>query len=750
MKINKKLILAGIIFSVAVFSGYIIQHQFVLKTQKVGIQPDSSILVPTNQLLRPAGFQVILPGRPVDLVLSHDERLLFVKNRLDIDIIRIQDRTILQSLPFRPGGASFTGICLSGDGRKLFVTDAKNRICVAELETGNIMTWRQPITLPDPAIGGDPVPGGLALSSTGDRIWVTLTRNNSLAEINFADSSITEIQVGMVPYDVLPLSDEKAYVSNWGGRKPEKGESTYNSSGSQLLVDSQTGVANSGTVSVVDLKNRVKIKEIETGLHPSGMALSPDKLKLYVACANSDLVYVVDTRSDEVIEKISVHLRDDIPFGSSPNALSVSPDGKYLYVANGTENAICVIRLEGSKIEGYIPVGWYPGSVITDRKGERLFVANVKGTGSRNQRTDRKGYNSHDHMGSVSIIPVPGERSLAAMTEIVRQNNSFASMIRNLDLPEGKTRKVPVPVLPNEISHFKHVVYIIKENRTYDQVFGDMEQGDGDTSLLEFGREISPNHHKLAETFVLMDNFNCSGVLSADGHQWTDEAFVTDYLEKFFGGFNRSYPYDGDDAMAYASSGFIWDNVLRHRLTFRNYGEFVEAVTEPANATFMDMLNDLNNGTNRVKISGRANIETIKPYMCPSYPGFTNTIPDAYRASEFLKELKEFEKNRNFPNFIIMLLPNDHTSGTKPGLPTPQSAVADNDLALGQIVDAISHSSFWKETCIFVTEDDPQAGLDHIDGHRTVGFVISPYTKRGKVISTYYSQINMVRTIEGQ
>jgi hypothetical protein len=245
-----------------------------------------------------------------------------------------------------------------------------------------------------------------------------------------------------------------------------------------------------------------------------------------------------------------------------------------------------------------------------------------------------------------------------------------------------------------------------------------------------------------------MDNFYCSGILSADGHQWTDEAYVTDYIEKFFGGFTRSYPYDGDDALAYASSGFIWDNVLRHGLTFRNYGEFVSAVIEPAGAGFPEIYKDFIQGAGKISIRAKVNLEQLKPYTCPTFIGFPNDVPDVYRAAEFIRELKAFEQQGNFPNFIIMLLPNDHTSGTTPGMPTPRAAVADNDLALGQIVKAVSHSKFWKETCIFVTEDDPQAGLDHVDGHRTVGFVISPYTKRGEVVSTYYSQINMVRTME--
>lgn len=578
---------------------------------------------------------------------------------------------------------------------------------------------------------------------------MTLSRNNTLAVVNLTDATVKEISVGIAPYEVVLASDSKAYVSNWGGRKPRKGESTYNTSGSQVLVDPQTGIANNGTVTAVDLVKNVQIKDIVVGLHPSGMVLSPDHTRLFVACANSDIISVIDTGTDEVIEQISVCLEKNLTFGSAPNALTISNDGKTLYVANGTDNAICVIQIgTPSVIVGYIPTGWYPASVILDQETNTLFVANLKGIGSRNQKTNRAGYNTYDHLGTVSIIPLPNEQELAEMTKTVHENNTYVQQLVANQSGHKFRSRVPVPQLQNQISYFKHVVYIIKENRTYDQVFGDMPQGNGDINLVHFGREVTPNHHKLAETFILLDNFYCSGILSADGHQWTDEAYVTDYIEKFFGGFTRSYPYDGNDALAYASSGFIWDNVLRHGLTFRDYGEFVDAVIEPENATFMDIYQDFLNGTKKIKIRAKANLEQLKPYLCPTFVGFPNKIPDIYRASEFIKEFKTFEKNNNFPHFIIMLLPNDHTSGTSPGLPTPRAAVADNDLALGQIVEAISQSKFWSETCIFVTEDDPQAGLDHVDGHRTVAMVISPYTKRGQVISTYYSQINMVRTME--
>lgn len=742
---TKQRLFQGLIVASLLFVSATIQAQNI----KVGPQPDGSVLVPSNQLLRPAGFQIDLPGRPVDLSLISNGNFLLVKNMKSLDLIRLSDRKVVQTLPFDKTGASFTGICTSKDNRNIYVSEASNKILVAHADKNNLLSWDSPIVLPMLAIGGNPYPGGLVLNSKEEKLLVTLNRNNSLAIVNLIDHSVTEIPVGIAPYDVVFCTDAKAYVTNWGGRKPVAGESTYPTSGSEVLVDPKTGIANNGSVSVIDLKKNVRLKEINVGLHPSGMILSPDHALLYVACANSDKIYVIDTKKDEVKSEISVHINKELLFGSSPNALAISPDGKYLYAANGTENALCVIRTgDSNQVIGYIPTGWYPGSVVINKGGNQLYVANVKGTGSRNKGADREGYNSHDYSGTISVIGVPQKKELLAMTQLVVQNNTLAKDPKNQLFSGNNQKKVAIPQLPGQSSHFKHVIYIIKENRTYDQVFGDMKQGNGDTSLVHFGREITPNHHKLAETFVLMDNFYCSGVLSADGHQWTDEAYVTDYLEKSFGNFTRSYPYDGDDPLAYASSGFIWDQVLKNGLTFRNYGEFVNAEINPKSATFTDIYNDFQKGTNLISIKAKANLEQIIPYTCPTFIGFPNIVSDAYRAAEFIKELHEFEKNDNFPNFSIMLLPTDHTSGTRPGVPTPRAAVADNDLALGKIVEAISKSKFWKETCIFVTEDDPQAGLDHVDGHRTVGMVISPYTKRNEVVSTYYSQINMVRTME--
>ena len=740
---------------------------------KVGPQPDGTILVPTNQLLSPAGFQLLLPGRPTDLALNPDGSLLAVKNMDDIVLIRMQDRVVLQTLPIENGGQGFTGILFSPDGRKIYATDSEGRVLVAALSQGNTWQWQEPILLPGPGVDEDVLPGlkptdparnpsspgGMAADPERQELWVTLSRNNTVGVVDLKSGDLTQIPVGMAPYTVLLGRDHKAYVSNWAGRKPGPGDPAANSSGSRVLVNPETGIASSGTVSVVDTLTRTETTQIEVGLHPSGMAFNSDRSRLFVANANSDTVSVIDTSTDKVAETISVKAEGPLPFGSAPNALAVSSDDSTLWVANGTDNAICVVSLgipsatgratgQGSRVKGCIPTGWYPSRVLPDERHGILIVANTKGVGSRNPRTDRKGYNSHDHMGSLSFIPLPDDRELKRYSERVGKNNSMPQLLDRLAARPRKLAPRPVPERIGEPSVFKHVLYIIKENRTYDQIFGDLPQGDGDPSLVHFGRDVTPNHHTLAEQFVLLDNFYCSGVLSADGHQWSTEAYVTDYIEKSFGGFNRSYPYDGDDPMAFASSGFIWDKVLQKGLSFRDYGEFVQAHIEPPNATWSDVWQDYVQGTQKVTVRAGSEVERLRPFLAPTFIGFPSTVPDVYRAREFIRELKEFESRGDLPNFMIMLLPNDHTSGTRPGFPSPRAMVADNDLALGKIVEAVSRSRFWPETAIFVTEDDPQAGLDHVDGHRTVGLVISPYTRRGVVIHTNYNQVSMVRTME--
>ncbi|MBM3214062.1 hypothetical protein FJZ36_04025 [Candidatus Poribacteria bacterium] len=722
-----------------------LQPSDFLESAVVGPQGDGTYVVATTQIVAPAGTTVEFPGRPTDLALHPSEPILAVKNRSDVVFFDTMTHAIVQTLAIPGAGGSFTGIEWDRDGKRVWTTDTRGFLRAAERDASGAFAWTVDIRLPGPSETDNPAAGGFAFD--GGYAYVALSRNNAVAVVNLASGTVeAQIPVGIAPYDVLRLGD-KAYVTNWGGRRPQEGDVTGPTSGSRAVVDPETGIASTGTVTVLDLTARTATSEIAVGLHPCGMALSPDGSRLYVANANSHTVSVIDTGSDAVLDTLSAKPMDVLPFGSAPNALAISPDGSRLYVAIGGNNALAVIDLGSRKVVGLIPTGWYPGSVLLTNDATSLCVANTKGVGGRNASREH-GLNSHDHMGSVSFIPVPTREKLTALTISAATSMRLPTILVNLGGDPGPQTVVPLPTKPGEKSVFKHVLYIIKENRTYDQVFGDMPQGNGDPSLTHFGREVTPNHHALAEQFVLLDNFYCNGVLSADGHQWTDEGYVTDYIEKSFGGFNRSYPYDGDDALAYASSGFLWDNVLRAGLTFRDYGEFVKARIEPSSATWQDIYRDYLDGTSNISIRATTELHTLEPYLCPTFVGFPGKVPDVYRARQFLNELAEFEAKGELPNFMIMLLPNDHTVGTREGYPTPRAAVADNDLALGMVVEAVSKSRFWKDTCIFVVEDDPQAGLDHVDGRRTVALCVSPYTKRGEVISTHYNQNSMVRSIE--
>jgi len=725
---------------------------------QVGFNEDGTLYVPTEQIVDPAGYQVTFPGRPTDLAISPDEKLLAIKNKSDLILIDIETRRIRQSLSLPRSGHSVTGILFSKDGRTIYTTDAESRILLARLDSNGVATWDEPITLPSPAIGGPCVPAGLSFTPDGGSLLVALTRNNSLGVVNLETRKVEPIDVGVCPFMPVCTQSGKIYVSNWGGRRPKPDETVALSSGSKVLVDKETGNAISGSVSVIDYKQRKVIKDIDTDLHPSSMVLSPDERLLFVANSNSDTISLIDTSKDQVIYRIETKPNPELPFGSAPTALALSNRGKNLWVTLGGNNAVAVfdvgdleLFLHGvGKVSliGCIPTGWYPGAVRFSKDERIIFVANVKGLGSLNQSSSQAGKNSFDHLGSISFIPQPTPAQLEYWTQKVVANNRLPELRRKMEKARSGIQPAPVPERHGEPSPFDHVIYIIKENRTYDQVLGDIPQGNGKPTLVHFGREITPNHHALAEEFTLFDNFYCSGVLSADGHQWTNEAYVTDYLERFFGDFKRSYPYAGEDPLAFASSGFIWDNVLRHGLTLRVYGEFTHAVISPATATFMDIYQDYLHGTHNVRLGARTDVKPLDRYLCPTYPGFTNVVPDVYRAQEFIRELKQYEEKGTFPNFMIMILPNDHTSGTTPGRPTPRAAVADNDLALGQIVEAVTHSRFWPKTCLFVVEDDPQAGLDHVDAHRTVAFVVSPYTRRKYVGSVLYTQISMVKTIE--
>jgi len=736
------------------------------ETLKVGMQPDGRIVVPTNQILKPAGQQVTFPGRPVDLAFADDGKTLVVKNMRDLVFLEVATGKVKQTLALPAKGSprpGFSVVGLVAMGHQIYASDAQNQVRVAQLQKTGSYDWAPAHDVTKPKEGAAH-PAGIARLNK-DELWVTSTRGNNVQRLNLTNGMVEEtVAVGVAPYLVVCPTPDRAYVSNWGGDPPKDGDPQALSSGTPVRIDPRTNVANHGSVSVLGkVEGKWKqLKTIAVGVHPSGMVLSPQAKFLYVANANSDTVSVIDTQKEEVVETVACRPEAKLPFGSGSNAVALSPDGGTLYVANGTNNCVAVIRLGSKACEtadsgrpaastllGLIPTGWYPGAILVSPDGKKLYVANVKGHGSlASTKADEKGRNSHEHLGSVSIIDVPDAKQLAKYTDEVNANNRLAYSLAGLEKARADVKPVPVPQRHGEPSVIKHVIYVIKENRTYDQVFGDIKEGNGEPKLVMFGEDVTPNHHALARQFTLFDNFYCSGVLSADGHSWVNEAYVTDYLEKSFGGFTRSYPYEGSDPLAFPTSGFLWDNALAHKKSFRNYGEFVKSVYTPAKVTWADVYGDYKNGTSKVKIEAKANLKTLEPYTHPSYPGFPLTTPDVYRAKLFIEELKKYEQRGELPNLIYVFLPCDHTNGTRPNFPTPKAMVADNDLALGQIVEAVSKSKFWPETCIFVVEDDPQNGFDHVDAHRTVALVISPYTKRKFVDHTNYNQTGMVKTIE--
>jgi YVTN family beta-propeller protein len=757
-------------------------------TEKVGLTESNRVVLPVSQILTPAGKQVELPGlRPQALALSPDGRLLVTSGKthelivIDPDNGEVRQRVPLPSEaaehaspdvvsshilePDKEGQLSYTGLIFSPDGARIYLANVNGSVKVFAVAPNLAVTPLYSIALPETGLARrqPDIPSGLAISADATRLYVVLNLSNQLLEIDLANGKpLRHFQVGVAPYDVA-LVNHKAYVSNWGGRRPDADSLTGPAGrGTRVRVDPVRHIASEGSLSVINLETGRVEQENLLGLHACGLALSPNRRYLAIANAASDTVSILDTPTDRVVETISLRWQPDDYFGASPNALTFDPSGKTLYVCNGTHNAIAVVsfRPGRSKLRGLIPVGWFPGAIVHDPSRETLHVANIKGVGSgrRTAPDEPRKFNSHQYFGSLSLVPVPKPNELIRHTRQVLAN-CRREMLEAAQLPPrpGQPPR-PVPERTGEPSLFEHVVYIIKENRTYDQILGDMPEGNGDPPLCIFGEEVTPNQHKIAREFVLLDNTYCSGILSADGHNWSTAAFATDYLERSFAGWPRSYPDgmedDDVDALAYAPSGFLWDNAIEHGRSIRVYGEF--AITEKSwkdpnrkdKITWTHHYRDFIDQTDLLQISSRPAIESLRPILATNTVGWDMDIPDIFRADQFIRELRGFERRGDFPRLSIICLPNDHTSGTSEGAPTPAAQIADNDLAFGQIVEAITHSPFWPKTCILAIEDDPQNGWDHVSGFRTTAYVVSPYTKRGTVVSTQYNQPGLLRTIE--
>ncbi|MBI2689274.1 MAG: bifunctional YncE family protein/alkaline phosphatase family protein [Acidobacteria bacterium] len=586
-----------------------------------------------------------------------------------------------------------------------------------------------------------------AVRERGGRVFAALAFENKLAVVNADGSIAARVDTGIAPVGLaVDATGSVAYVGNWGGRVPKTSEISAPTglapAADKVLVDSR-GVAASGTVSRVDIATGKVTHTIAVGLHPTALAWDEPRSRLYVANTNSDSISVIDTRTQAVIATWPLQPFARKAFGIAPASLAVSADGARLFVACGGINAVLVLKTLGGAAEGAIPTYWYPSSLALSPDGKRLAVGALLGAGSGwSDKPDRRFV--HANRGSVQVIDLPTSPQLASWTTAVTENNHMAGAGTPIAPSSTPTA---LPARSGDPSHIEHVVYIIKENRTYDQVFGDIGKGNSEPSLTMFGRDVTPNQHRLAEQFVLLDNFYATGGNSADGHQWATQANETSYC--LWPGYDgRSYPFDGTDPLAYSSSGFLWDYALARGKTVRVFGEYAGHL--PDNHTVRKEL--LQGWKRGEKYRGRWNIKApiakLNTILAPYFPSYSHGIPDVVRAQIFLEDLAQWEKDGKMPNLSIMLLPSDHTAGTRPGSSTPKSMVADNDLAVGQIVEGLTKSRFWPKMAIFVVEDDAQNGVDHVDGHRTVALAISPYVKRGHIDSTFYSHQSMLKTME--
>ena len=785
---------------------------FFTTSQTVGRTPDG-LETPDNQHVTPVGTLVELPGvRPNALTLSPDGKIL-VTAGMTHELIVVDPGTgqILQKVDFPKAATnldavagselvlnanvkdklSFTGITFSPDGTRIYLSNVNGDLKVFGVGTdgkvGPLSSITMPaVKMPDRKMD---IPTGLAVSRDGASLYVALNVSNRLLQLDAVTGRILrQWDVGVAPFDVV-VTPTTAYVSNWGGRRPAP-DSVVGPIGRNgtVRVDARS-VASEGSVSVIDLtpgfsdastQAPASNFEILTGRHASALALSPDGR--YLACANTgdDTISIIDTRQKQVIETVNARQQPGDPFGAQPNALAFDASGDTLFVCNGSQNAVAVFQFKRktsflglfpasryqpgrTRMLGLIPVGWFPGGIAYDSERGRIDVANLTHIPSQESQPGKSkgkgsGFNTKQWFGSLSLVPVPSPGALAVFTETALRNLRYPLLAQAKLPPRLGRAPVPVPERVGERSVFRHVIYFIKENRSYDQVLGDAPGGNGDPDLCVYGERVTPNQHKLVREFTLLDNTYCSGIMSSDGHQWTDSGIASDYIERSFNIWPRSYPGGGADAhgydsLAYSSAGFIWNDALEHGKTVADFGEFTtphelwKDTGKPVK-TWAQMYGDFTSRSNAVAYSADVGLAALRRCVVSNYPAFDLRVPDVVRASLFIGQLRKYEAAGNMPNLLVVWLPNDHTSGAKFGMPKPRAQVADNDLALGQIVDAVSHSQFWKDTCIFSIEDDPQDGWDHVSGYRTTAYVASPYTRRHAVVHTQYNHTSLLRTIE--
>jgi DNA-binding beta-propeller fold protein YncE len=681
-----------------------------------GKQDDGSMLLSNGWRIAPAGKHVAVETLPLNVVVTPDNRYAIVATsglmRPSLAVIDIATWTVKNT--YKLDNAWF-GLAFSPDGTKLYVGGGgQNNVQEFVYADGTLTKAR---TLNLPAQTGETFAGGVAISKDGRTLYVTRVFAMTLSAIDLTSGQITKtIPLPAEPYTCVVSPDgATVYVSLWGGSRVQ-------------------GFTADKLIPIVD---------VPTGEHPNAMLFSSDGRRLFVAAGSSAAVWVFDTFSWEAIEQVSTNLYPQAPPTSTPNSLALSPDGRQLLVANADINAVAVVDVTNpgrSFVDGFIPAGSYPTGAIYSRDGKQILVLSSKGFASaanmQNANMDKR------LTGWVSLVPTPDRTTLAEYQRKVLSLTPYtdANRLTNPSIPIGS----PIPRTVGGASPIKHVFYVIRENRTYDQVLGDLAEGNGDPSLTLFGRDVTPNAHSLAQSFVLFDNFYVDADVSYNGHAYSTAAYATDFIEKMWqaGMANRGVPMLGEGGgfmrnpfgnITAPQGGYIWDYARRAGVSVRSYGEFVQHQSRTPSGDVVEI----------------ESVPGLKGAIAPNFSGWDLDITDSKRVDTWLQEFRQYEANGNLPQLSIIRLPNDHTAGTRPGAPTPRAMVAENDLALGRLIEAISSSSvYWKDSALFVVEDDAQAGPDHVDSHRSVMLVASPFARRGFVDHTFYTTSGVLRTIE--
>ncbi|WP_316745640.1 alkaline phosphatase family protein [Streptomyces sp. MK7] len=740
-----------VVLAVTAGIGYAQTRQF--GTDQVGQSTDRGQVVSSDQYIAPYGDRLVIDnGKIMSSSVSPDGTHLAASVTdggaalaiVDVKSWKAQQvvGTAASSTPrLASNSVGQEGPTYSPDGKQLWLgqTDGYTRFTV-----NPDGTVTDPTSITIPADGSKhALVGEAVFSADGSTVYSAVNGQNRVVAIDAATGAVKQSwAVGNAPRDMVQVGD-RLYVSNEGGRPAKSGDTTMNSYGTQVPADPKTGATTTGTVSVIDLANpEAAPTSIDVGLHPT--ALYAKGKALFVTNTATNNVSVIDTAKNKVVQTINTQPWPEASVGYEPNAVTLTDDGRLL-VTLGRANAVAVYRYKSPQepvsYVGLLPTDYFPAEITT--VGKEVLVSNTRGVDARRPTTSG-GHGTHDTTSSVQRFTLPDDSVIRSQTaKVFRQNGWSAGSVK---LAKGRNKAEPIPV-PHRIgdpSTIKHVFLIVKENRTYDQVLGDIPQGNGDASLTQFGENVTPNQHAMAKQFGLYDNTYDIGTNSAEGHNWLMQADDPEYTESSAGEYARSYDTE-NDALGHQKSGFIWTGAQAAGKSVRDFGEFQSLESKPSGATWQNLYCDAKNmaatgQTTAYPIQTGSAIPSLNDVSVPGFPMFDTSVPDVYKY-EIWKQ--DFEKNGP-ANLNMFWFSNDHTGG-------PASAaaqVADNDLAVGKVVDEISHSKYWKDSAIFVVEDDSQAGLDHVDGHRAPIQIISPWAQHGTVDSHYYSQITMIRTIE--